>query len=363
MIYVKQHIVRVGILGALACSAIVAVRPWGAPPDASAMAVVAVEAPSEMAAPASEDFKAYTETITATDAKFDMVPIPGGKFMMGSPDSEAGRNEDEGPQHEVEIRPFWMGRCEVTWDEYDLFAFSMDIKKKKAAGVDLDNQPESEKRADALTRPTPPYADETFGLGRRGQPVICVTWHAAMEYCRWLSTKTGKGYRLPTEAEWEYACRAGSTTRFSFGDDPAGLGEYAWYIESSMDKPQTVGKKKPNAWGLCDMHGNVAEWCLDIYDKKAYSKFATGQTAVGPVVLPDARKYPHVARGGGWDGDVGDVRAAVRLASDKEWSVQDPQRPQSIWWHTDATFVGFRVVRAVDEQENLRGLRSQVIKD
>jgi formylglycine-generating enzyme required for sulfatase activity len=309
------------------------------------------------------DHEAYTETIPNTDVKFDMVPIPGGKFVMGSPETEKGRNDDEGPVCEVEIRPFWMGKREVTWDEYDLFAFSMDIKRKKAAGVSLVDQPESEKLADALTRPTAPYADETFGLGRRGQPVICITWHAAMEYCRWLSTKTGKMYRLPTEAEWEYACRAGSKSAFHFGDDPAGLDEHAWYIENSMDKPQLVGKKKPNAWGLHDMHGNVAEWCLDLYDAKYFGKFGTGQAAVNPVIIPDARKYPHVVRGGGWDGDVPDVRSAVRLPSNSEWSVQDPQRPQSIWWHTDATFIGFRVVRACEEQENLRGLKSLVIKD
>jgi formylglycine-generating enzyme required for sulfatase activity len=324
--------------------------------------VRAVPSPASESAP-RDDFKSYTETIAGTDVKFDMVPIPGGKFTMGSPESEEGRNDDEGPAREVVIRPFWMGKCEVTWDEYDLFAFSLDIKKKKLAGVDLAKQPQSEKLADAITRPTPPYADETFGLGRRGQPVICITWHAAMEYCRWLSTKTGHVYRLPTEAEWEYACRAGSTTAFHFGDDPAGLEEHAWYIENSMDKPQEVGKKQPNRWGLYDMHGNVAEWCLDLYDAKYFAKLPASEPAVAPVVIPDARKYKHAVRGGGWDGDVPDLRSAVRLPSDVEWSVQDPQRPQSIWWHTDAIFVGFRVVRAVDEQENLRGLKSQVIKD
>lgn len=314
------------------------------------------------------EFKAYTETIPNTDVKFDMVAIPGGKFAMGSPESEPGRNEDEGPQHEVELRPFWMGKCEVTWDEYDLFAFSMDIRKKKVTNVDFDKQPASEKLADAVTRPTAPYADETFGLGRKSQPVLCIFWHAAMEYCHWLSVKTGKTYRLPTEAEWEYACRAGTTTAYSWGDDVAAIDEYAWYFENSMDKPQQVGKKKPNLWGLHDMHGNVAEWCLDIYDPKFHSKFPAGKPAIGPIFMPDDRKYPHVVRGGAWD-DVPDepdgnrLRSAARRASDKEWSVQDPQRPQSIWWHTDATFVGFRVVRALDEQENLRGLRSKVVKD
>ena len=158
-----------------------------------------------------------------------------------------------------------MGKYEVTWDEYDQFAFSMDIKRKKRENVDLDDPARRPRRpSDAVTRPTPPYADETFGFGRKGQPVICITHHSAMEYCRWLSAKTGKTYRLPTEAEWEYACRAGTKTAYSFGDDPSKLGDYAWYVENA-EKPQPIGKKKPNPWGLYDMHGNVSEWCLDQY--------------------------------------------------------------------------------------------------
>jgi formylglycine-generating enzyme required for sulfatase activity len=181
-----------------------------------------------------------------------------------------------------------------------------------------------------------------------------------MEYCRWLSAKTGKIYRLPTEAEWEYACRAGTTTAYSFGDDPAPLGDYAWYVENA-EKPQPIGKKKPNPWGLHDMHGNVSEWCLDRYVGDIYSKFAKAQVK-GPVVLPTADEYPYVARGGSWDDDADRLRSAARLASNLEWSVQDPQRPQSIWWHTDATFVGFRVMRPVEEQDDLKGVKSLVVK-
>jgi formylglycine-generating enzyme required for sulfatase activity len=254
-----------------------------------------------------------------------------------------------------------MGKYEVTWDEYDQFAFSMDLKKKKREGVDPAKQPETEKASDAVTRPTPPYADETFGFGRKGQPVICITHHSAMEYCRWLSAKTGKVYRLPTEAEWEYACRAGTKTAYSFGDDPAKLGDYGWYVENA-EKPQPVGKKKPNPWGLFDMHGNVSEWCLDHYVVDTYSTFAKSGVAKRPVVLPTAKEYPYVARGGNWDQDADGSRSAARLKSDLEWSVQDPQRPQSIWWHTDATFVGFRLVRPVEEQDNLKGLKSLVVK-
>jgi formylglycine-generating enzyme required for sulfatase activity len=254
-----------------------------------------------------------------------------------------------------------MGKLEVTWEEYDQFAFSLDLKKKARENVDLTKQPETEKKADAVTRPTPPYADETFGFGRNGQPVICITHHAAMEYCRWLSAKTGKVYRLPTEAEWEYACRAGTKTAYSWGDDPEKYDEYAWDVNNA-EKPEKVGKKKPNPWGLHDMHGNVAEWCLDHYVPDAYKRFSSDKPALGPVILPDAKEYPYVVRGGSWDDDADKLRSATRRGSDPEWSVQDPQRPQSIWWHTDATFVGFRVIRPLEEQENLRGLKSQVVK-
>lgn len=307
------------------------------------------------------EMKAYTQTIPGVDVKFDLVPIPGGEFVMGSPDSEADRGKDEGPQHKVAIAPFWMGAREVTWDEYDLFCFSLDLKKKQREGADLKNQAETEMKADAVTRPTPPYADMTFGYGHRGQPAICITHHSAMEYCRWLSEKTGLNYRLPTEAEWEYACRAGSKSAYFFGDDPAGLEDYAWYVENA-EKPQPVGKKKPSPWGLYDIHGNVAEWCLDHYVPDFYKQFAGDKVTLEPFAAPTSKEYPYVARGGSWDDDADKLRSAARRGSDPEWSVQDPQRPQSIWWHTDAHFIGFRVVRPLNEQESLKGIKSLVVK-
>ncbi|MFI5457351.1 MAG: formylglycine-generating enzyme family protein [Isosphaerales bacterium] len=310
---------------------------------------------------AAAAMKAYALTIPGTELKIELVPIPGGTFEMGSPDGEAKRAQDEGPRHAVQIAPFWMGAKEVTWDEYEQFAFKLDLKKKDREKIDRQKQSEWEKKADAVTRPTPPYADETFGFGRSGQPAICITHHAAMEFCRWLSEKTGKTYRLPTEAEWEYACRAGTATAYFWGDDPAKIDEYAWYVNNA-EKPMPVGKKKPNPWGLFDIHGNVAEWCLDHYVADAYKQYPLDKPAVGPVIMPDAKEYPYVARGGSWDWEPELLRSAARRGSDPEWSVQDPQRPQSIWWHTDATFVGFRIVRPLNEQENLKGLKSLVQK-
>lgn len=315
------------------------------------------EAPSP--APADTppaNFKAYKETVPDSAVSFEMLPIPGGTFMMGSPTSEKGRGEDEGPQHAVTVRPFWMAKTETTWDLYDLYWKSTDVVK--------DEKPGAKERgwADAITRPTPPYADETFGHGRESNPVLCITHHAAMEFCRWLSIRTGKIYRLPTEAEWEYACRAGTKTAYFFGDDPAKFGEYAWFAANSEDLAKKVGQKKPNPWGLHDMYGNVAEWCLDHYDKGYYVRFEPLKPALAPVNLPTELRFPHVARGGSWADQPAQCRSAARRGSDKTWIKLDPQRPQSIWWLTSADFVGFRIVRPVEEQDNIKGLKSKVTR-
>ncbi len=297
-----------------------------------AVANAEAKAPAEM--------KPYTDVISGTQVSFKMTPIPGGKFMMGSPAGEADRKEDEGPQHEVTVEPFWMGVHEVTWDEYEIWSFELDIKKHRITGKGPNTL---DKVADVLTRPTAPYTDMTFGMGKEGYPAICMTQLAAKKYCEWLTAKTGRFYRLPTEAEWEYACRAGTTTAYSFGDDPAKLGDYAWYYDNALDKYQPVGKKKPNPWGLYDMHGNVSEWVLDGYEPDAYQQFA-GKVSANPFVHP-GKVYPRVVRGGSWDDDPDRLRSAARIASSSEWKLRDPQLPQSIWYHTDATFVGFRVIR------------------
>jgi formylglycine-generating enzyme required for sulfatase activity len=274
---------------------------------------------------------------------------------MGSPPKEKGRKKDEGPQREIEVRPFFMSKHEATWDAYHLF---LDIGIKAALSGGGDEAP------DALTYPTPPYADETFGYGKGKQPVIAVTWHAAMEFARWISSKTGKNYRLPTEAEWEYACRAGTTTAYSFGDAPAKLGEHAWFVTNAKNPvtgkkgPAAVGQKKPNPWGLFDMHGNMSEWVIDQYAADAYAKPAPAGDL--PVVIPNERRYAHVVRGGSWKEKAPGLRCAVRRASEKVWSKQDPQNPQSIWWHTEVTEVGFRLVYAPDEYPSLAGIKSKM---
>jgi len=248
-----------------------------------------------------------------------------------------------------------MGQCEVTWDEFDLWWKTKDQPPPLPFEGKIS-------RADAITRPTMPYVEETWGHGRKGYPVINITHHAAMEYCRWLSRKTGVAYRLPTEAEWECACRAGGSTPYSFGEDPALLKDHAWYDGNSEDTTQPVGKKKPNPWGLHDMHGNVMEWCLDPYFEDGYGRNRVpGMVEINPVFLPGPKRYSHVARGGAWTSKAIHCRSASRRGSTKTWCQMDPMDPPSIWWLTNAEFVGFRVVRSVNEPPELVDLRSKIV--
>lgn len=298
---------------------------------------------------------AYTETIPGTKITFDMVGVPGGTFKMGSPNDEQGREPDEGPQHDVTVKAFWIGKFEVTWDEYDQYAFATDLKPQSGAGNGTSG-------ADAITRPTPPYGDESFGWGKERQPAVNMTQHAAMEYTRWLSSITGKAYRLATEAEWEYAARAGSKSPFGFDGGEGALPEYAWFSANAGDRPHPVGEKKPNAFGIHDMHGNVAEWCLDQYDEKAYAGRAA-KPAIAPVLIPGPARFPHVMRGGSWADEANELRSGARRGSTEALSRKDPQIPQSIWWHTDGQIVGIRVVRAVEEQPELKNIRSKMTRD
>lgn len=300
-----------------------------------------VDVPDAIATNEAE-MKPYADLIEHTEVSLEMVPIPGGKFLMGSPESEDDRKEDEGPQHEVTISPFWMGKYEVTWDLYDAWGEGSDQLRRQL--LNLKSTPR-DPIVDGISKPTEPYTDMSFGMGKGEYPAICMTQHAARVFCQWLSAKTGRYYRLPTEAEWEYACRAGTTTAYSFGDDPDDLEDYAWFFDNSEDQYQEVGQKKPNPWGLYDMHGNVAEWVLDQHIEDYYAKDTKW---VDPLAVPTTL-YPRVVRGGGWDKDPDLLRSAARVASEEDWKKQDPQIPRSIWYHTDATAVGFRVVRPLVE--------------
>lgn len=302
----------------------------------------------------SNPFSSYTETIPGSDVSFDMVAIPGGQFLMGSSEDETGRNDDEGPVHEVMIDPFWIGKHEITWDEFELFVYpemSTETAQRLASA-----------KVDGVTQPTPPFVDMSFGMGKNGYPAINMTHYAALSYCRWLTALTGDFYRLPTEAEWEYACRAGTTTAYSFGDDPAMLDEYASYYENSEGGYQKIGTKKANPWGLYDMHGNVAEWTLDEYRPEYL--VPEGEIQQDPWVKP-SKLYPHVVRGGSWDDDPEYLRSAARLPSNPNWKQRDPQIPKSNWWMTDASIVGFRIVRPLNKpsQEEIEAYFNEPIPD
>jgi formylglycine-generating enzyme required for sulfatase activity len=326
------------LLLALAAASSFPQSAWAQRADAAAL-----KNPDAVAATEAE-MKPYTDFILNTEVKFDMVPIKAGKFTIGSPSDEEGREEHEGPQREVAVAPFWIGKHEVTWDEYEVFMFALDHQRRKVLKIDATD---NDKLADAVAHPTKPYTDMTFGMGKKGFPAISMTHYAARMYCKWLSKKTGRYYRLPTEAEWEYACRAGTKTAYSFGDDVSKIGEYAvFYNDGETEKYSKVGSRKPNPWGLHDMHGNVNEWVLDQFVADRYNKLSAGA-----VPLPEltTKLYPHVARGGAWDDDPPALRSAARRASDIEWKQQDPQIPQSVWYHTDAQFSGFRIVRPLFE--------------
>src|SRR5215213_2878220 len=271
---------------------------------------------------------AYKVTIPNTTVTYGMAPVPAGEFLMGS--SGAGAKPDEQPQHKVRLDAFWMQTQEVTWDSYLMFMFADQAQETEHPDAMVD----------ALSRPTGPHLEMSFGRGNNGFPAISMTQHAANKYAEWLSAKTGEYYRLPTEAEWEYACRAGSPT----GIPAAQLDDYAWFITNSPTGSfsrgtyHAIGTKKPNAWGLYDMLGNVMEWTLDQY--KPY----VGADATNPWVRSTS-SYPHAVRGGSWNDAAAKVSCTARVASEAAWKMLDPQLPKSIWYMTNAQWLGFRLIR------------------
>ena len=286
-----------------------------------------------------DEFTAYRQEIETSNLNFEMLPIKGGKFLMGSPPDDSNRGENELLSHEVEVTDFWMGKYEVTWDEYELWMINLDKDNREYNQKTADR---SDTLSDAVTKPTAPYVDMSFGMGKSGHPAICMTQLSAKMYCMWLSARTGVFYRLPTEAEWEYACKAGTKTAYSFGDDSKELSNHSWHLGNSRFKYQRVGSKSPNPFGLYDMHGNVWEWVLDQFTPPPSQ--APSQLRKNPLVSPNTL-YPRVVKGGSWDDGAKSHRSAARMGSEEAWKQQDPQIPKSVWYHTDALFVGFRVVR------------------
>jgi formylglycine-generating enzyme required for sulfatase activity len=234
--------------------------------------------------------KAYRESIPGTLVAFEMVPVPGGTVTIeGKP---------------VTVEPFDIGRTEVTWDMYDVFALGLDEPKGQAS-------------ADATARPSQPYGAPDYGWGHAGFAAISIAHPAAEAFCAWLSTKTGKTYRLPTEAEWAHAAALAAGSAALPADRRDAL---AWHRDNSGGKANPVGKKQPDVLGLFDLFGNAAEWVT------------TGAGA-------------SVTRGGSFRDPPERVGPEARAVQNESWNERDPQLPKSRWWLSDGPFVGFRVVR------------------
>ncbi len=306
-------------------------------------ALAALGVPSQAAKPA-----AYIETVKTvndTEISFKMVPIPGGTFTMGSPESEADRKEDEGPQHKVCLDPFYLCSTETTIDLFMAYYQETVSAKRDFIETQEAKKDTAANGVDAVSGPTPVYGDLSMGYGPK-HPAIGLTWHNATNFCAWLSKKTGKKYRLPTEAEWEYASRAGMSNIFGSTNDPKKIRDYAWYEATADSETSEVGKKKPNAFGLYDMSGNVREWVSDFYSATAYAETAKKSPAVNPKG-PETGKL-HVARGGDYSCTEGELRCAARHLEQKWWRMGDPQIPKSIWWLPEMDIIGFRVARSIE---------------
>jgi formylglycine-generating enzyme len=302
-----------------------------------------------------ESFESFTEMIPGTRVSFRMIALPGGSFNMGSTEDEPLRDPDEGPVRKVSLPKFWIAETEVTWDEYMAF-FRATSSQGRTEG-----QAVSTKKTDAISGATPPWGAPDQGWGRGSRPAITMSWYAANVYCQWLSQVTGKHYRLPTEAEWEYACRGGTVTPYFFegnpkklssegflkklfGPDTSLIGSRVVYNVNSGSKTMEPSSVKANPFGLKNMAGNVAEFCSDYYSPDFYKADSTGINPAGP-----AKGQEHVIRGGSFKSDAKDVRSASRdYTKTKAWLVTDPQMPKSKWWYSDCIDVGFRVVCVID---------------
>ena len=303
-------------------------------------------------------FEDFTETVPRTDASLRMIAVPGGEFILGSTEKEAFRASDEGPARRVRISPFFMGETEVSWQQY--WAFYNETMSEGRTPPELVYANNSRPDVDAVSGPTPPFGlpDQGWGMGQR--PAITMTHYAAETFCQWLSLKTGRHYRLPTEAEWEYAAKAGTTTPYFFGGDPRRysgrtlrsrllgrdttmISRYVVYDAAMTLEPSAV---KANPFGLKNMLGNAMEYCSDWYSETAYADIADGGTDPrGP-----SSGSEHVVRGGCFEDDAALVRASARSHTvHDEWLRTDPQNPKSIWWYSDVRGIGFRVVCDVPE--------------
>ncbi len=294
--------------------------------------------------PSPEQWPAsYVETVTTesgAEISFEMILVPGGTFRMGSAADEPGRKEDEGPSHPVRISPFYLASTETTLELF--LAYYLETKRSDS-GIGLASVREGEPaadQADAVTGPTPVYGDLSMGRSQ-DHPAVGMTWENAVNFCRWLSRKTGRSYRLPSEAEWEYACRAEGVDGPLAGKAGKAIEESAWFEENSDREPRPVAEGAPNGWGFHDLQGNVREWVADFYSAAAYSKRAAEEPVLDPTGPETGRV--HVARGGDHGSPAEEIRCAARSFEEDWWRSLDPQLPKSRWWLPMMDHIGFRV--------------------
>jgi len=245
----------------------------------------------------SASLEPYQEKIPGTLVTLDMIPVPAGTAEVTS----------DGGTQSVAIEPFWIAKTELPWEAYDAFVYALDEKNGASSTA-----------ADAVSRPSKPYVLPGESFGHDGYPALGMTHKAATAFAEWLSASTGKKYRLPTEAEWEYVCRAAEAEPTADA-----LKEHAWYWDNANNQTQKIGSLKPNAWGVHDMLGNTAEWV---------------NTADGSSVV----------KGGSWMSDAEEVSCSARASYSPDWQMTDPQIPKSTWWLSDGPFIGFRLVRVPD---------------
>lgn len=301
-------------------------------------------------------FESFTEKIPGTTVSFSMKAIPSGEFLLGSPSKEPFRKADEAPQKSVRLSNFFMGEIEVTWDMY--WAFYSETMSEGRTPPEQIYANNSREDVDAVSGPTPPYGNPDQGWGSGDRPAITMTHYGAETFCQWLSLKTGKKYRLPTEAEWEYAARGGTDTPYFFPGSPkkysnegfwrwlskadtAVINSYVVYVNNSQNRTEEPSAVHANPFGLKNMLGNVMEYCSDWYSEDAYAGIADG--ALDPKGPGTGTE--HVVRGGWFGDDAADVRSASRASTEHDvWLKTDPQQPKSIWWYSDIKAIGFRVV-------------------
>jgi formylglycine-generating enzyme required for sulfatase activity len=284
-------------------------------------------------------FEKYTETIKDKIVHFNMIPISGGIFSIGSQDGD----KDEMPIKKVEVSDFYFGETEVVYDLWQLF---------------IDESEDPSPVSDAISRPSPPYIDFTLGMGKSGgYPANSMQQYSALMFCQWLFEKTGRFYRIPTELEWEYVAKK-AYPDFDIKDKK--LSEQEWF-SINTEVYQKSASKKPNSLGIYDLLGNVSEWTLDQYDETYFTKIVEGSK---DPISEKTKRYPSTVKGGNYASPIADLRPSNRTKSDPIWNRRDPQIPKSKWWNADSPFVGMRLIspRTQPSTEEIKTFFTNILK-